>query len=554
MTSKTTSPQAKNKGYLIASVAMYLGLLGVLVLVILMNLTPPISRDALIHHLAIPKLWLKHGWFHEIPWAKYSYYPMNIDVIYALCLYLKNDIAPKFVHFAFGLATSIMIYAHLRKRLGHHWGVLGGLIFLSTPIVIRLSTSAYIDLGLTFFTTAAVLAFLHWRDRQYRELRWFVLSAVSMGLAAGCKYNAMIPWAFLNLAMIYCFAKDTEKQGAALGYGVLFFVVALLLVSPWYLKNYLMSSNPIYPLLDGVFNPSRASGNGTGGGAGFFQRREVMYGESLWETLLIPLRMFFQGRDGSAQYFDGALNPMLVLFVPFAFLRKNMRRDTFFFLALTLFVLITSFFLASPRVRYILPVVPLLAIITATGVKALLDRSTRCRTPIRHGLRVVTLGTLAFFVFTNGAYLKTRLEALKPFDYLRGRETKDQFLARHVGSYRATQYINDHVPADATVFLMFMAGRGYYLDRDYYHDASFGRKTVKTFILAAMKSEQDFLAQVRSFHFSHVLLRKDLFQKYLADNFDQEDIARFFRYIRKYWRSLHESNGHVVFEIHGKAV
>ena len=34
---------------------------------IILNLTPPISRDALIHHLAIPKLWLKHGGFYEIP-------------------------------------------------------------------------------------------------------------------------------------------------------------------------------------------------------------------------------------------------------------------------------------------------------------------------------------------------------------------------------------------------------------------------------------------------------------------------------------------------------
>ena len=36
---------------------------------IILNLTPPISRDALIHHLAVPKLWLKHGGFYEIPWA-----------------------------------------------------------------------------------------------------------------------------------------------------------------------------------------------------------------------------------------------------------------------------------------------------------------------------------------------------------------------------------------------------------------------------------------------------------------------------------------------------
>jgi len=36
---------------------------------------------------------------------------------------------------------------------------LGMVIFITTPVVIWLSTSAYIDLGMTFFTTGSVLAF-----------------------------------------------------------------------------------------------------------------------------------------------------------------------------------------------------------------------------------------------------------------------------------------------------------------------------------------------------------------------------------------------------------
>lgn len=32
-----------------------------MVMVFLLSLTPVISRDALIHHMALPKLWLEHG-------------------------------------------------------------------------------------------------------------------------------------------------------------------------------------------------------------------------------------------------------------------------------------------------------------------------------------------------------------------------------------------------------------------------------------------------------------------------------------------------------------
>ena len=81
---------------------------------IFLDLTPPISRDALIHHLAIPKLWLHHGSYYETPWAEYSYYPMYIDLFYLVCLYLKNDIAPKFIHLAFGLCTGWLIYLYLK--------------------------------------------------------------------------------------------------------------------------------------------------------------------------------------------------------------------------------------------------------------------------------------------------------------------------------------------------------------------------------------------------------------------------------------------------------
>lgn len=517
----------------------------------LLNLTPPISRDALIHHLAIPKLWLKNGGFYEIPWAKYSYYPMNIDLLYLVCLYFQNDIAPKFVHFAFGLGTGILVYLHLKERLAPNWGLLGAIIFLSTPIVVRLSGSAYVDLGLIFFTTASIVSFLHWKYIEYRQVRWFILSAVAMGIAAGCKYNAMIPWVFTNLIIVFYFARDTHKQGKAVIYGVLFFVISMLLVSPWYVKNYLLTSNPLYPLFDSFFNPSNHSGSANRAtGMGFFQRRELMYGEAFWETLLIPLRMFFQGRDHSGQYFDGVLNPILIIFAPFGFLKKDMRKDMTVFTAFTIFLLILAFFLAAPRIRYILPVVPLLAIATTVGIKSLVDYAGQLPQKwIRYAVFLAVVGVTLGCLMTNAWYLKERFTTLQPLNYICNKVTREQFLTRHVGSYNAMQYINEHVPPDATVFLMFMAGRGYYLDRDYHHEASFGRKTIKGFVNASMEGEQDFLSRLRACRFSHIFVRSDLLHKYLLDNFDHGAIARFLDLTERYWKCRHESNGYRVLEV-----
>ena len=62
---------------------------------------PPTSRDALTHHLAVPKLYLQHGGIYEIPWLEFSYYPMNLDLLYMIPLAFGNDIIPKVFTFFF---------------------------------------------------------------------------------------------------------------------------------------------------------------------------------------------------------------------------------------------------------------------------------------------------------------------------------------------------------------------------------------------------------------------------------------------------------------------
>src|SRR5512136_1444573 len=147
---------------------------GILVIEILLCLTPPVSRDALIHHLAIPKLWIRHGGFFETPWATFSYFPMNVDLLYLVPLLLGNDLVPALIHLLFGLGTGALIYATLKNQEGKVWGILGLLLYASTPMVMRLSITAYVDLGMIFFTTAAVISYLRWSDGCYENAKWLL--------------------------------------------------------------------------------------------------------------------------------------------------------------------------------------------------------------------------------------------------------------------------------------------------------------------------------------------------------------------------------------------
>lgn len=540
-------------------------ILFVISLEFLLNLTPPISRDALIHHLAVPKLWLRHGGIYEIPWADYSYYPMNINLLYLICLYFKNDVAPKFIHLIFGLGTGWLIYDYLKQKFDRNWGLLGMLIFISTPIVIWLSASAYIDLGMTFFTTASLLAFVRWRDSEYKQLKWLLISSFCMGIAIGSKYNALIAWLIVNLLVMFAYARSTHRQLAAFKYGLIFFIITAAVALPWYLKNYLLTGNPFYPLFASFFKSlfHKPMGEIVYQQAAeqtrrlsFFKLREIVHGETFWETLLIPLRMFFQGDDNSYRYFQGVLNPVLIVFGPFIMLNRRYARDKFLFVIFTVFFITVSYFTTRQQVRYILPTLPFLAIIAVMGLKDLTDRlksetlfhSLKSHNKIKSSARILLLAVVVMLLSMNMLYLKNRLNIIKPLPYVLKRETRNDFLKRHLLHYDAVHFINSHLPDDAVIYQFFLGRRGYYLDRSYQNEPSFGMNTLKR-LVDSSGGRKKFQQSVGSMGATHVLMRTVLVDNYLRDNFSQAEIIRFMKLIEQYWKRIYEHNGHAVFEI-----
>ena len=149
--------------------ALFAVLLAVIVIsILILAYVPPVSRDALIHHLALPKLYLKHGGIYEIPAAPFSYYPMNLDLLYMIPLYFGNDIIAKYIHFVFALLTAIFIFRYLRRRLDDVYALLGVVLFLSLPIIVKLSITVYVDLGLIFFSTAALFSLFKWMNNNFK--------------------------------------------------------------------------------------------------------------------------------------------------------------------------------------------------------------------------------------------------------------------------------------------------------------------------------------------------------------------------------------------------
>ena len=577
------SPAVRNSFFKKPQNLIYIltGLLALLIAsIVILSWVPPVSRDALTHHLAVPKLYLKQGGIYEIPSIKFSYYPMNLDLLYMVPLYFGNDIIPKFIHFVFALLTAGLIYSYLRKRLGSAWGLLGALFFLSLPIIVKLSITVYVDLGLVFFSTASLLAFLKWIESRFR-IKYLLLSAACCGLALGTKYNGLIVLFIIAVSVpsVYMFegkkkigreklnngGKSLNHPWKALGYGAIFVLVALVIFSPWMIRNYSWKQNPVYPLFNKVFNSPKKIPNQTVDGKteqtdqgkrsqisktsstrwGPFALRKVIYKESWWQIALIPVRIFFQGQDDQPKYFDGRLNPFLFLLPLFAFLGLKsdspaIRTDKKIFGFFTIFFILYAFLQTDMRIRYIAPTIPPLAILTVFGFKNLTalaaERWAKAPGWLVPGC-TVSLATLMLSV--NAAYIAKQFEYVDPFSYIGGEIDRNEYIARYRPEYRAFQYANRNLLGDVKVLAIFLGNRSYYSDRELVFGDNLFKKIVKK-----SDSSDMIRSEIQRLGITHLLIRYDIFNRWSGVQFNEKEKERLSSFLDRNMSQLFSQSGY----------
>lgn len=548
-------------------------LIALIIATIILGSVPPVDRDALTHHLFVPKLWLKHGGIYEIQEIPFSYYPMNLDLLYTISLYFSNDIIPKYIHYLFALLTGLLLYRHLKKRLGVEYGLFGALFFLSVPIIVKLSITVYVDLGVVFFTTASSLLLLHWAEQNFKW-RSLVLAGLCCGLAAGTKYNGLISIVVLTLFVPIIYQQNTRKEkqsnGKALLWGCVFGLAALTSFSPWLIRNYAWTGNPIYPLHNSLFQKFRspvgeqqtaapvdlgdALQQVTSQGSGAFISRKILYNETWRQALLLPLRFFYEGQDDNPQFFDGKLTPFLLVLPTLAFLFKpsntRQRWEQKILLTFALLYFFLTFFQEAMRIRYIVPIVPPLVILSMYGLQGAMHKAslwTKKTRPQKIALQFAAFCFSGFMLWYNGQYLAAQFAIVNPLPYLLGKVSRDEYITTFRPEYPAIQYANAVLPPDAKVLCIFMGNRGYYMDFQPVFEQPFGDGVFSKF-LAAENQRQTILDAIRHNGITHVLMREDLTASWLQQ-LSNEDKLRVFPLFETSVKPLLRQDGVIIFEV-----
>ena len=530
------------------------GLLLLVASVWVLSLVPPVSKDALTHHLAVPKLWLRHKGMYEIPFMPYSYFPMNLDLLYLIPLWLGSDIAPKFIHFAFALLTGLMVFRYLKEKISSEYALLGALFFLSLPIIVKLSITVYVDLGLIFFSTASLLLVLKWLNRGFK-IRYLIYSAIMCGLAMGTKYNGLITFFLLTLFVVFLrvrYSRDRRDQLLeASKCGLLFFSISIAIFFPWMIRNFVLTDNPIYPLYDQWFNPASHAEHAS---IGIFAYRALVYHEKWWEILFLPVRVFFQGQDGSPQFFDGKLNPFLLLFPILAFVQtgddpEQIRIEKKILLAFSVLYFSFAFFSSSLRIRYISPIIPPLVILSIFGVRKAIAFAGRLGSPIGRNMAcLVIIGSICTAIGMNARYIVGQFRYVRPLDYLTGKVSRDAYIEKYRPEYPVIQFINKKLPGTAKILFIFMGNRGYYCDRRYVFDMVWNKSTMEQ-TLKKSHSPKVLMKELRKKGLTHILINIPIFNRWVTRSFEPGDKLALRYFFNKCARPIYCKNGYCLYEL-----
>lgn len=470
------------------------------------SLAPETEYDALWYHLWLPQRWLEAGRPVDIVDEYISLYPLSWDLAYGAALSVAGAGAAKLLHFGCLPLLAMATWLLCREIAPRASAPLAAAVTVTTPTVLWEATTAYVDLALAWYIALAAYALI--RHRRTDDGRWLAMSALMLGGALAIKHLALVAAAILGAGLLVS-GLMRHHPARAIRCAALFAVIALAVPAPWYARAYAAAANPVFPDLYGVFgaSPPERWSDMTERGLGRFKAR---FGrERSAETLVaLPWDVTMHG----AQY-GGSLGPLFLLLIPAAVIRRQDGVARAVLAGAAVYVGIWASPISSFQLRFLVPLVPFLAVLAASGAERMISAAaavTRHARPVLvSGLTLLLAANLPPFIEWHdgdrhrGGYWLTHVVREVPLAVVTGAESRADYLRRAVPSYAAWEYIERHLSREARV-LTFSGGDHFYSDRSRLWSDSTRAHPITWG--AAVGAEDATLALLQDFGITHVLL------------------------------------------------
>ncbi|MEC7985530.1 MAG: hypothetical protein VX278_10240, partial [Myxococcota bacterium] len=435
-----------------------------LALYLLLATPDPWYRDSLTYHLALSRQYSLRGGFFQTDEIVFSYFPQGWQSILALFhTFGENGYVPfnpRYLGVILSMGTALGISGILKQyNCSSKWSITAGALFLLAPTALEFGASCYVQPWLVLLTLYTV--YLATRDNH---------SGIWTGMLCGCllslKYSAL--FILVLLSPLYLYRRKP-----------LFFLGALLFGTPYYLRNFLLKENPIFPLGYNLFQ-----------GSGWDHWRAMAYaitldnygmGKQFTDYLLLPFRVI--STTDMIHHFQGSIGIGFGIAVGslFYFRNKLSTHEKIFAYTGLGWSILWAF--NVHQIRFLMPVLPLLLIAST--------RVVQDRFPTLWKAQLI-LGVLWIIYPAHTLFTKqhTTKYFRSPHTYL------EQQLSE---SYPIYQYLN--AIKTPKVWLIWMRGYHYYLDSEVRVDSVFGGYRMEILLNDHQPEEiQKILAQANIHH------------------------------------------------------
>jgi len=384
-------------------------------------LVPPIFFDAMTYHLELPSRYLLEGRVFHVPENLYSGYPQVTEMLYGTGLAIGGVSLGGLLSLTTFALVMLLMMTWGRVRYGKEEAAWGTLFLALTPPFLITVGFFYNDWLMTFFTIGALMLLLGGN----RDARRMVVAGALAGMAAGCKYTALAFAAGIPFVAGLYDDWTTRKEIDIRAWSV-FWLSFLICALPWYLKNYIFTGDPLYPLLTGLL---------TGEKSVVVLAADTHFSlpklSDLWNWLIIPYDLVFRPAKFQMPLSIGMV-PLILLPTLFALRGK---RPGGRFIGIWMILSLVTWYLTFRAARFALPM--LVIIFLWFGVSFV-------QTANRPGWTGSLLkGVVLLFLFSNvGTFLGFQSWFAGNVEAAFHMVPHEQYLVEKYTPYEAIKYLN----------------------------------------------------------------------------------------------------------------
>jgi len=392
-------------------------------------LLPPISRDAMIHHLYQARIWLEAGRIIRPEWSSFFSYPYLVESFYTITGGTFGFRVSRVISLIGFLAGCSVLTGYFLRKGRRKTAVLSLIVLMSIPELVRNATWSYSDSFLVFFSLLAYVELIRKKGSP-------VLAVIWAGGASCCKYNGFIVLLSVCILLPFFFRDMTRKV-------ILYSIFAAFFTTAWWvIPNILQWGNPVYPLLQNIFGPNIAISSRA---TEYYAINTISTSlNGIVDYLLLPLRISLHGEWNNPALFDGTSGPLLMTGTILAFpILKNKRRKLLLPFLYLLITLIANG--AEVRVRYLLPGLAMLAIPVSETFESFLVNKNKT-------MRISAGILIAVCVIWSAGKIKILYEHERPWEFQDDRT----YLHDNIRNYDFFQGCNRFISENDTTLMINM--------------------------------------------------------------------------------------------------